>query len=153
MDGLIRLNRCVINDETAWSIPANSESPVFHCLKARASHQRQKGTLVESGNRKLIRPSFNEFKEKSEQQPRKSAPPQKRQIPPDQTNAENFYYVKQMQSKTPMAITLKDGEVLRGVIEWYDRSCLKVNRDGEPNVLLYKSNIKYMYKDEEAENK
>ena len=105
---------------------------------------------MESGNRKLIRPSFNEFKEKSEQQPRK-APPQKRQIPPDQTNAENFYYVKQMQSKTRMAITLKDGEVLRGVIEWYDRSCLKLNRDGEPNVLLYKSNIKYMFKDEEAE--
>jgi sRNA-binding regulator protein Hfq len=57
---------------------------------------------------------------------------------------------RQMQSKTPMAITLKDGEVLKGVIEWYDRSCLKLNRDGEPNLLLYKSNIKYMYKDEEA---
>ena len=105
---------------------------------------------MESGNRKLIRPSFNEFKEKSESPPRKAAPAQKRQIPPDQTNAENFYYVKQMQSKTPMAITLKDGEILKGVIEWYDRSCLKLNRDGEPNLLLYKSNIKYMYKDEEA---
>jgi sRNA-binding regulator protein Hfq len=104
---------------------------------------------VESGNRKLIRPSFNEFKEKSDA-PRKGSPAQKRQIPPDQTNAENFYYVKQMQSKTPMVIKLKDGEVLKGVIEWYDRSCLKLNRDGDPNVLLYKSNIKYMYKDEEA---
>ena len=103
---------------------------------------------MESANRKLIRPSFNEFKEKMEQ-PRKQ-PQQKRQVPPDQTNAENFYYVKQMQAKTPMVITLKDGEVLKGVIEWYDRSCLKVNRDGAPNVLLYKSNIKYMYKDEDA---
>jgi host factor-I protein len=107
---------------------------------------------VESGNRKLIRPSFNEFKEKEKTDPpRKSAgAPQKRQIPPDQTNAENFYYVKQMQSKTPMVITLKDGEVLKGVIEWYDRSCLKLNRDGEPNLLLYKNNIKYMHKGEEA---
>jgi sRNA-binding regulator protein Hfq len=104
---------------------------------------------VESGNRKLIRPSFNEFKEKGDA-PRKGAPVQKRQVPPDQTNAENFYYVKQMQSKTPMVIKLKDGEVLKGVIEWYDRSCLKLNREGDPNVLLYKSNIKYMYKDEEA---
>jgi sRNA-binding regulator protein Hfq len=105
---------------------------------------------VESGNRKLIRPSFNEVKEKMEQ-PRKGVGggQQKRPVPPDQTNAENFYYVKQMQSKTPMVITLRDGEVLRGVIEWYDRSCLKVNRDGAPNLLLYKSNIKYMYKDEE----
>jgi host factor-I protein len=107
---------------------------------------------VESGNRKLIRPSFNEFKEKGDAPPpRKAAPPaQKRQVPPDQTNAENFYYVKQMQSKTPMVIKLKDGEVLKGVIEWYDRGCLKLNRDGDPNVLLYKSNIKYMFKDEEV---
>ncbi len=106
---------------------------------------------MESGNRKLIRPSFTEFKEKAEA-PRKSggAPAQKRQIPPDQTNAENFYYVKQMQSKTPMVITLRDGEVLHGVIEWYDRGCLKLNRDEGPNLLLYKSNIKYMHKDEEA---
>jgi len=104
---------------------------------------------VESANRKLIRPSFNEFKEKMEQ-PRKAQQQNKRPVPPDQTNAENFYYVKQMQGKTPMVITLKDGEVIKGVIEWYDRSCLKINRDGAPNVLLYKSNIKYMYKDEEA---
>lgn len=82
--------------------------------------------------------------------PRKG-PPQKRVVPPDQTNAENFYYVKQMQSKTPMVIVLKDGEELRGVIEWYDRSCLKFNRDDEPNLLLYKGNIKYMYKDESAD--
>ena len=110
----------------------------------------QKGIRVESGNRKLIRPSFNEFKEKGDAPRKPAGNQQKRQIPPDQTNAENFYYVKQMQSKTPMVITLKDGEVLKGVIEWYDRSCLKLNRDGEPNLLLYKSNIKYMHKGEEA---
>jgi host factor-I protein len=106
---------------------------------------------VESANRKLIRPSFNEFKEKAD--PPRKAPAggqPRRQVPPDQTNAENFYYVKQMQSKTPMVITLKDGEVIRGVIEWYDRSCLKLNREGDPNLMLYKSNIKYMFKDEEA---
>jgi sRNA-binding regulator protein Hfq len=50
-----------------------------------------------------------------------------------------------------MVIVLKDGEELRGVIEWYDRSCLKFNRYDEPNLLLYKSNIKYMYKDESAD--
>ncbi len=70
----------------------------------------------------------------------------KKIVPPEQTNAENFYYVKQMQSKTPMVIVLKDGEELHGVIEWYDRCCLKFNREGEPNLLIYKPNIKYMYK-------
>lgn len=103
---------------------------------------------MDSANRKLIRPSFNEVKDKMDA-PKKSGPPQKRPVPPDQTNAENFYYVKQMQGKTPMVITLKDGEVLKGIIEWYDRGCLKVNRIGAPNILLYKSNIKYMSKDED----
>ena len=98
---------------------------------------------MEPGNRRLIRPSFNEMKDP--RSPRKEAPP-KKATPPDQTNAENFYYLKQMQSKTQMTIVLKDGEVLKGVIEWYDKGCLKVNRDGEPNLLIFKSNIKYMYK-------
>lgn len=96
-------------------------------------------------NRKLIRPSFTDAKDASG--PARKAP-QKKPIPPDQTNAENFYYVKQMQTKTPMVFVLKDGEKLRGVIEWYDKTCLKVNREEGPNLLLYKPNIKYMYKDE-----
>ena len=102
---------------------------------------------MESVNRKLIRPSFTEIKEQgpSSSPPRKA---QKKPVPPDQTNAENFYYVKQMQTKTQMVFVLRDGEVLHGVIEWYDKSCLKVNRTEGPNLLLYKPNIKYMYKDE-----
>ena len=101
---------------------------------------------MEPANRKLIRPSFNEAKaEVKSQRPQPRGGP-KRTSPPEQTNAENFYYLKQMQSKTPMTIVLKDGEVLKGIIEWYDKTCLKVNREGEPNLLLFKTNIKYMYK-------
>jgi host factor-I protein len=100
---------------------------------------------VESANRKLIRPSLTELKEQITP-PRRA---QKKPAPPDQTNAENFYYVKQMQSKTPMVFVLRDGETLHGVIEWYDKSCLKVNRTEGPNLLLYKPNIKYMFKDGE----
>ena len=67
---------------------------------------------------------------------------------PDQSIAENHYYARQMQDNTPLLITLSDGEVLKGSIASYDRSCIKVDRDGQPNVLIYKSNIKYMHKDE-----
>jgi host factor-I protein len=74
----------------------------------------------------------------------------KKPAPPDQTNAENFYYQKQMQSRTPMVIVLRDGEEVRGIIEWYDRNCIKVNRDdGEPNLMIYKPAIKYMFKEGE----
>ena len=94
-------------------------------------------------NRKLIRPSLAEIKEQltTVRQPRKKPSPN------EQTNAENFYYVKQMQAKTPMVFVLRDGETLHGVIEWYDKSCLKVNRTEGANLLLYKPNIKYMYKE------
>ena len=73
-------------------------------------------------------------------------PSAKKSTPPDQTNAEQFYYSKQMQSKTRMIVVLTDGEQLEGVIEWYDRDCVKLNRDNTPNLLLYKHCIKYMYK-------
>ncbi len=70
--------------------------------------------------------------------------------PPEQTNAENFYYQKQMQSRTPMVIVLRDGEEVHGIIEWYDKTCIKVNReDGGPNLMIYKPAIKYMFKEEE----
>ena len=103
---------------------------------------------MEAVNRKLIRPSLNEIKEQIAPARRPPAQQQqKKPVPPEQTNAENFYYVKQMQAKTPMVFVLKDGETLRGTIEWYDKCCLKINRTGEPNVLVYKPCIKYMYKE------
>lgn len=70
--------------------------------------------------------------------------------PPEQTNAENFYYQKQMQTKTPMVIVLRDGEEIHGIIDWYDKTCIKVIReDGGPNLMIYKPAIKYMFKESE----
>ena len=71
----------------------------------------------------------------------------KKKIPPEQTNAETFYYKKQMDAKTPMVIVLQDGEVLHGTIEWYDRGSIKLHRLSGPNLLILKHNIKYLYKD------
>jgi host factor-I protein len=72
-----------------------------------------------------------------------------KQPPPEVTHAENFYYLKQMNSKTPMVIVLTDGEQIHGCIEWYDRTCLKLNRDGAPNLVIQKHSIKYLFKHEE----
>lgn len=104
---------------------------------------RENNVLDTTGTRKSARLPFDAKESKDQAPPRKIA---RKPAPPDQTNAENFYYIKQMQSKTPMIIVLKDGEELHGVIEWYDKASLKVNRLDGPNLLVYKSNIKYMYK-------
>jgi RNA chaperone Hfq len=77
----------------------------------------------------------------------------RRPVPPDSTSAEAFYYVKQMNARTPMVVVLDSGEQLRGHIEWYDRNCIKVNRDDAPNLLVFKHAIKYVYKQEEEGGK
>ncbi len=97
-------------------------------------------------NRKLIRPSLSTLKEQS---PSKYVDGQRKRLPPEVTNAEQYYYLKQMSSKTPMVVTLVDGEEILGVIEWYDRHCIKVNRDAGPNLLIPKHVIKYIYKEDE----
>jgi host factor-I protein len=100
----------------------------------------------EDGNgvvRKFFRPAQNDFKRFP-----KNVRPTK-QTPPESTNAESFYYVKQMNSRTPMVIVMTDGEEIRGWIEWYDRNCLKVNREGAPNLLIQKHCIKYLFKEED----
>ncbi len=73
----------------------------------------------------------------------------KKPPPPVETNAETFYYKKQIDSHTTMVIVLTDGEELVGTIEWYDLDAIKVNRTDAPNILLLKHNIKYMFKAED----
>ena len=59
------------------------------------------------------------------------------------------YLSQQMQAKTPMVVVLRDGEVVQGIIEWYDKHCIKVTRTGAPNLVIYKPAIKYMFKEGE----
>ncbi len=99
------------------------------------------------------RPERAERSERHERTERPAPPPPapKKKIPPEQTNAESFYYKKQMDSHTPMVIVLQDNETLQGTIEWYDKNSIKLHRDGAPNLLILKHNIKYMYKDQDDE--
>jgi host factor-I protein len=101
----------------------------------------------EDGNgvvRKFFRPGQNDYNKRAPKNGRAM-----KAAPPESTNAESFYYVKQMNSKTPMVIVMTDGEQIHGWIEWYDRNCLKVNREGAPNLLIQKHCIKYLFKAEE----
>ena len=97
-------------------------------------------------NRKLIRPDLSELKDQLPAMARHRA---RKPVPPESTSAESFYFQKQMDNHTKMVIVLKDGEVLHGTIEWYDRHAIKVNRPHDPNIMLMKDAIKYMYKENE----
>ncbi len=74
------------------------------------------------------------------------------QTPPEMTNAESYYSLKQMHSKTSMVIKLESGEKVFGVIKWYDKNCINVlQRDGTKTVIA-KRKIKYIYKQDGSEN-
>ena len=120
-------------------------------------------------NRKLIRPTLNRNgaehahnnhghnhapverreRDRDRDRERSGGAPAKKVPPTEQTNAENFYYQKQMQTKTPMVVVLRDGEEVHGYIEWYDKHCIKLNRSGAANLMIYKPAIKYMFKEGE----
>ncbi len=97
-------------------------------------------------DRKLIRPSMTEMMDRF---PTRGTTGRRKQVPAEQTNAESFYYLKQMQGRTIMVVVLTDGTELIGWIEWYDKSCLKLNREKAPNLLIFKHSIKFMFKEEE----
>ena len=109
---------------------------------------------MEATTRKLIRPVVPPTaKDRPMGKPPMSAPsngaPRKSSGgPAESTNAENFYYTKQIQLKTPMVVVLKDSEELHGVIEWYDKAAIKLALDAGGVAMVYKAAIKYMYKDE-----
>ena len=75
------------------------------------------------GNRKLIRPDMRKDGG--------SRPVRRKQSPPEQTNAEEFYYLKQMASRTPMIIQLTSGEYLIRYKRW-DIICV-LSDDVQPN--------------------
>jgi len=84
--------------------------------------------------------------------PNRPPRPRKKAPPAEVTHAEEYYYIKQIQNKTTVVLTLRDDEELVGRLEWYDRDCLKLNREDGPNLVVYKDFIKFIAKaDEEVE--
>jgi len=91
--------------------------------------------------RKLIRPDINEIKRLQKKDVKKRPPP------PSKTNAENYYYLKQMSNKTPLVFELTTGEMIKGTLEWYDESCLKIKKSDGSNLIVYKHVLKFISKD------
>lgn len=130
---------------------------------ATAARQAPEQTDESFVSRKLIRPALSstpprtepvsERRERMERTERPTSNGPRRGGSSEQTHAENYYYQKQMQSKTAIVVVLKDGEQIQGFIEWYDRGCLKLNRNGASHLLIYKPAIRYIYKAAEATGK
>ncbi len=52
-----------------------------------------------------------------------------------------------------MRVRLTDNSEVQGTVEFYDASFIRLTREGEPNLFLFKHDIKYLYEADSSETR
>jgi len=71
----------------------------------------------------------------------------RRQSAPETTFREAEYIDRLSKNRTPVVVKLIDGEEVRGWIEYYDKDIIRITRETQPNLFIYKNRVKYLYED------
>ena len=61
--------------------------------------------------------------------------------PPGETGHEALYLRSLSDRQVTVLIKLRDGETVRGWIEYFDDGMLRLTREGKPNLFIYKQQI------------
>ena len=70
-----------------------------------------------------------------------------RTVPPEETSEEAAYLKSLGDKQKPVSIKLADGEVVRGWIEYYDKNMVRLTREDQPNLFIFKHEIMYIAED------
>jgi host factor-I protein len=62
--------------------------------------------------------------------------------PPGETGQEALYLRSLSDRQVVVDIKLRDGETVRGWIEYFDDTMLRLTREGHPNLFIYKHQIR-----------
>ena len=62
--------------------------------------------------------------------------------PPGETGQEGLYLRSLSDRQVIVTIKLRDGETVRGWIEYFDDSMLRLTRENQPNLFIYKNQIR-----------
>ena len=68
---------------------------------------------------------------------------------PEQTFEEVKYLKHLIENSIPVRVKLADNEEVRGILEYYDASFLRLTRVGDPNLFIFKHDIKYLVEEGE----
>ena len=71
-----------------------------------------------------------------------------RRPPPEATGHEAEWLFKLRAEAVPVRVELTDGSVVRGVIEYYDRDLIKIQRERGPHLLLRKPDVRLLEEDD-----
>ncbi len=72
-----------------------------------------------------------------------------RNRPPEQTHEEVRYIKHLIDDHIPVCIRLRNNEEVTGTIEYYDATFIRLTREPEPNLFIFKHEIKYLYEIED----
>ena len=61
--------------------------------------------------------------------------------PPGETGQEALYLRSLSERQVSVSVKLRDGDVVRGWIEYFDDGMLRLTRQGKPNLFIYKHQI------------
>ena len=64
---------------------------------------------------------------------------------PEQTLEEVNFLKRLIENRVRVRVRLSDNQEVQGVVEFYDSHFIRLTREGEPNLFLYKHDIKYLY--------
>jgi|ERR1035438_2691846 host factor-I protein len=62
--------------------------------------------------------------------------------PPDETGHEALYLRSLCDRQVNIQVKMRDGETVRGWIEYFDEGMLRLTREGKPNLFIYKHQIR-----------
>lgn len=62
--------------------------------------------------------------------------------PPGETGQEALYLRSLSDRQVNVTVKLRDGETVRGWIEYFDDGMVRLTRDGQPNLFIYKHQIR-----------
>lgn len=63
---------------------------------------------------------------------------------PEQTFEEVRYLKHLIETQKPVRLKLSDNEEVRGMVEYFDSRFLRITRAGQPNLFVFKHDIKYL---------
>ena len=69
---------------------------------------------------------------------------------PEQTFQEVSYLKRLIDHQIPVRVRLSDNSEISGKVEYFDARFIRITRDGEPNLFIFKHDIKYLTEDSAA---
>jgi host factor-I protein len=98
-----------------------------------------------------LEPEADAGAEEEELEPENSPAPEPRGAAPsgprNNTQQEVAYLRRLIDQNIPVSVKIRGGEMVSGVIEYYDTSFIRLTREGQSNLFIFKKDIVYLRED------